>query len=57
MKTNFINCKTSSLECSKDLAVIPVKGTILKYLKRAFYIEEISFDIEKEEYNIYMYEL
>ena len=56
MKVNFIDDQ-KGLVRTKDLDIIPRKGDVIKYMSMTFYIEEISFDLEKVEYNIYMYKL
>ena len=56
MKTNFIDTQ-KGLICSCDLSVLPYKGVTIKRLGHIYYIDEVSLDLNKMEYNIYVFEL
>ena len=56
MTTNFIDTK-KGLVRSRDINVLPVKGWTIKGYNKVWYIDEICYDLEKNECNVYMYSL
>lgn len=56
MTTNFIDTK-KGLVRTRDLNMPPVKGWCIKGYNNVWYIDEICYDLEKNECNVYMYSL